>query len=401
MTTKNILYLDCPSGISGDMFLATMLDLGLSEKKLKSELKKLKLKGYTLKISKERRHAIEGTRFRVKTKKEEHHRTFKDIKKIIEDSSLSEKVKKLSIKIFKNLAIAEGKVHGIDYKKVHFHEVGAVDSIIDIVGAAIAIEALSIDKLYCSPVPTGSGLVKTAHGTMPIPAPATLELLKGIPLRESPITMELTTPTGAVILKTLSRGFGNMPAMVVREYGYGVGGKDFKEVPNVLRSILGNSSSNRTTDDGTGEAEGCSSKLIVIETNTDDMNPEIAPYLIERLLDEGALDAFITPILMKKGRPGVLITTLSEESKRDALTDILLTESTSIGVRYYKVDRRCLERRIEKIKTPYGVVRVKISELDGKALNIHPEFEDCKKLAKKHKVPLKAVMDAARCALKQ
>jgi hypothetical protein len=395
-----ILYLDCPTGISGDMCMAALIDLGADLAKIKRELKKLDVAGYTIKTWVDKRHAISGTRFKVITKKEKHHRTFKDIKKLIEDSTLTSEVKKLSVKIFKNLAIAEGKVHGIAHTKVHFHEVGAVDSIVDIVGVAVAITGLGIDKVYTSAIPLGSGWVNTEHGMLPIPAPATLEIIKGIPTVPSPITMELTTPTGAVIVKTLAIGHGAPPAMTASAIGYGLGGKDFRELPNAMRAIMGKTEKieNPKIEDKKTCAQADS--VIEIKTNIDDMNPQISAYLLEKLIKKGALDAYLTPIIMKKGRPGLLLTVLTNEKKQDALTRIILTESTSIGVRYNNVKRKCLERRIIKVNTPFGTIRIKESLLDEVVVNRQPEFEDCKKAAKKNNVPLKEVIASAANAKK-
>ena len=234
-----ILYFDCPTGISGDMCVASLIDLGVSVEKLKKELKKLKLSGYEITVTRENRGAINGIRFKVRSSETHPHRTFKDIKNLIERSGLKKDVKELSIRIFTNLAKAEGKVHGISPLKVMFHEVGAIDSIVDIVGVSIALRELDIDEVRASAIPTGSGFVNTMHGRLSVPAPATIEVLKGVPIVPSPIEMELTTPTGAVILKTVSKGFGKMPAMTIKNIGYGLGGKDFKEMPNALRAVIG------------------------------------------------------------------------------------------------------------------------------------------------------------------
>lgn len=381
----NILYFDCPTGISGDMCMASLIDIGVSLEGIKRELKKLPLRDYRIEVSKEKRHAITGTRFKVRTKDTHPHRTFRDIKDLIGKSRLSRPVKDLSIAIFKNLAQAEGKVHGINPLKVEFHEVGAVDSIVDIVGTAIAISKLRPDKIYSSPIPLGSGWADTMHGKLPIPSPATLEIVKGIPVVPSFINMELTTPTGAVILKTLSCGFGQIPRMTVEKTGYGVGGKDLRELPNAMRAIIGNSAESRE-------------RVVVMETNIDDMNPQIAGYLMEKLLSSGALDAFVTGVQMKKSRPGILLTVISEEDKKDRLMDMILRESTSIGVRFHSVERRCLERKTVKVKTRYGTACVKQSLLNGKVVNAQPEYEDCRRLAGKNNVPVKDVMDAARAA---
>ncbi len=383
-----ILYLDCPTGISGDMCMASLIDMGVDLAKIEGELKKLRVDGYTIKTSREKRHAITGTRFKVSTVESRHRRTFKDIKDLIWGSTLPSRVKELSISMFKNLAIAEGKVHGISHLKVHFHEVGAIDSIVDIVGVAIALNELKVDKVYASPIPLGRGWVNTDHGRLPVPAPATLEVIKGVPVVPSDIEMELTTPTGAVIVKTLASGFGQIPAMTVEKIGYGVGGKDLKELPNAMRAVL-------------GRADGGGQRLTVMETNIDDMNPQICGYLMERLLGEGALDVYFTPVQMKKSRPGTLLTVLAYDKDRDRLMEIMFKESTSIGVRYHTVERRCLERRTIKVKTPYGTVRVKQSLLDDLVVNVQPEYEDCRVIAEKKKVPVKEVIDAAKKALEQ
>ncbi|MCK4738805.1 MAG: nickel pincer cofactor biosynthesis protein LarC [Deltaproteobacteria bacterium] len=378
---KKILYIDCIAGISGDMFMAALIDLGADLKKIKLELKKIPLTNYTISTSKERRHAIEGTRFKVKTTEEKHHRTFSNISTLINNSKLTKSVKKLSTKIFKNLAIAEGKVHGIPAEEVHFHEVGAVDSIVDIVGSAIALESLNFDEIFSSPVQTGSGLVKTMHGIMPIPAPATLEILKGIKIEATEVKKELTTPTGAVILKTIAKSYGSIPNMIVENIGYGIGGWKLKELPNVLRLIQGK------------EEKKNSNKILSIETNIDDMTPELAGNLMERLFEEGALDVFFTSIQMKKSRPGLLLTVLLKVEDKEHISEIIFKESTSIGLRFSSHERECLERESKKIKTSFGIVRIKVSKLNGKTVNITPEYDDIKKISKAKKIPMKEIFN--------
>ncbi|MBI5598902.1 MAG: nickel pincer cofactor biosynthesis protein LarC [Deltaproteobacteria bacterium] len=386
-----ILYFDCPTGMSGDMCIASLIDLGVSVEKIKRELKKLRLKDYSIGISREKRHAITGVRFKVRTTETHHHRTFKDIKDLIEKSRLSSGVKDSSLAMFENLARAEGKVHCISPFRVEFHEVGAVDSIVDIVGVAIAIKALGVQAVYSSALPLGSGWVNTMHGKLPVPPPATLEIVKGMPVVPSPIAMELTTPTGAVILKTLVRGFGQMPQMTVERTGYGCGGKDFGELPNVVRAVLGT----REEKDEEKAPPG-SERLIVMEANIDDMSPQIAGYIMEKLLERGALDVFFTPVVMKKSRPGILLTVLAIEAKKEELTDIIFRESTSIGIRFHPVERTCLERKLLKVRTPYGTVRVKKSLLNGRTVNVQPEYEDCRLCAVKKNAPVKDVISAAR-----
>ena len=378
-----IAYFDCCAGISGDMVLGALVDSGLDVSILRRELAKLHLGDYSISASKDERHHITGTNIKVRFKESGHHRTFKEIKNIINKSRLTTKVKVLSTSIFENLAKAEAKVHGCRVDDVHFHEVGAIDSIVDIVGTAIGIEKLGIGQVYASPLPLGSGWVKTSHGRMPVPAPATLELLKGVPVASSLTASELTTPTGAAIIKTLSLSFGNMPHMEIEGTGYGIGDRSFKEIPNILRLIIGK---------GTGSTE----RLIIVETNMDDMNPQIYEYLMSRLFKNGALDVFLMPIQMKKGRPAILLKVLCSENKKGNIIDTIFEETTTIGVRTYEVERHCLERRIENVSTPYGKVRVKVAERNGKVLNIQPEYEDCKEIAEKKKLPLKEVMDSAK-----
>jgi len=381
--SSKIAYFDCCSGISGDMVLGALIDCGLDIKMLRKELAKLDLKDYAVSAAKDERHHIVGTNLSVRFKESKRHRTFKDIKTLISRSRLSQRVKDLSISIFANLAKAEAKIHGCKPDDVHFHEVGAIDSIVDIVGTAIGVEHLGIEKVYASPLPLGTGWVNTSHGRMPVPAPATLELLTGVPTAKSFVRAELTTPTGAAIIKTLAENFGSMPEMKIAKTGYGIGDKDFKEIPNILRINL-------------GEVSSGSEKLLVLETNIDDMNPQIYDYLMSRLFKKGALDVFLIPIQMKKGRPAILLKALCNENKKDMLMNIIFKETTTIGIRSYEVDRRCLERNIKEVSTPYGKVKVKVSEKDGKLINIQPEYEDCKKLAEKKNIPLKEVIDMVK-----
>ncbi len=383
-----LLYFDCPMGISGDMFLASLIDLGVNKARLLKELRKLKVDRIEVAVGKELRHSISCTSFRVRNRESSRHRTFRDIKKIISGSALSPGVKRLGTDIFRIIAEAEGKVHGISADDVHFHEIGAMDSIIDIVGAAVALEAIGPDRVVCSPLPLGSGWTNTMHGRLPVPAPATLEILRGAPVAPSPVEFELTTPTGAAIMKAAA-SFGPMPSMTVEKVGYGAGKKDLKERANIVRAVLGS-----TRDLGGPEAE----RLYVLETNIDDMSPQLSGYLIERLFASGALDAFHTAVQMKKSRPGVLLTVLAREEDRVRLMETIFRESTSIGVRAWPVERRCLERKSIKVKTPYGSVSVKAAYLSGKAVNAQPEYEDCRLLAEKKGAPLKEVIDSARAA---
>ncbi|MBI5327445.1 MAG: nickel pincer cofactor biosynthesis protein LarC [Deltaproteobacteria bacterium] len=370
------------------MVVGALIDSGLAIKILQRELEKLAIKDYSVSASRDERHHIVGINFKIRFKESCHHRTFTGIKSLINKSKLSAKVKELSAAIFLNLVKAEAKVHGCKIDEVYFHEVGAIDSIVDVVGAAIGIEQLGIEKIYSSPLPLGSGWVETSHGRMPVPAPATLGLLKNVPVVSSPVASELTTPTGAAIMKTLAQGFGNMPNMKIQGTGYGVGDKNFKEIPNILRLVIGEE---LISSIGGFDHE----KLLVIETNIDDMNPQIYEYIMTRLFKKGAIDVFLVPIQMKKNRPAVLLKILCRENKKDVIMDVLFEETTTIGIRVYNVDRCCLERSIKEVSTSYGNVRVKVSQRGGKSINIQPEYEDCKKVAEKKNVPLKQVMNAA------
>ena len=379
-------YLDCFSGISGDMTLGALVDAGVGIDVLRSELEKLNLPGYEITALKVMRGGISATKVHVCLEdKEQPARHLSDIRKIIEASTLSSSIKQKSIKIFERLAEAEAKVHGTTPDKVHFHEVGAVDAIVDIVGSVIGFEKLGITTMAASPVNLGSGLIKSSHGTLPVPAPATAELLKGIPSYGSPIPFELTTPTGAAILSTLASSFGPMPQMKVDRIAYGAGGKEMEGQPNVLRLMIGEPAASYDEDTS-----------IVIETNIDDMNPQIYGYLIEKLMKQGAQDVYLTPIIMKKGRPAILLSVLTDKAKTDALLDILFRETTSIGVRIQEVGRKKLSREIREVETVYGKVRVKVSLKNGEALTATPEYEDCRKIAEEKQVPLKTILQEAR-----
>ncbi len=370
-----IAYVDIISGISGDMFLAALIDAGFSVNKLKKELKKLGIE-FEIEAKKEK-DVIEGTSLYIHSE-DKKERNLNDILKIIDESSIDEDVKQKAKEIFRKLAKIEAKIHGISIDKVHFHELGAVDTIVDIVGSLIAMKNLGIEKLYSSPVLLGKGKVKCRHGILPVPAPATLELLKGKPVVFSSIPAELTTPTGAALL-SMAEFFH--PEMEVEKIGYGMGKKKF-DFPNVLRIIIG-----REIDkDG----------VYIIETNVDDMNPEIFPYVIEKLIEAGALDAFVMPIMMKKGRTGFLLKVLVTHEKMEEVKKILFEETTTFGMRFWKARRDKLERKVVTAKTKYGEVRVKIGYYNGKVASISPEYEDCKRIAIEKKVAMKEVYEEAR-----
>jgi len=384
---RKILYLEPVGGIAGDMFLAAGVDLGVSPEAIAQALSGLKVPGWKLAVSRAVRHAISGTHLDVVVdEREVHpHRAYKDIRRLIEDAgTLSPKAKARALEVFLAIGEAEAKVHGVSLEEIHFHEVGAVDSIVDICGAAAVLELLGDPEVYAAPPPLGSGTIRVAHGNMPIPVPATLELLKDVPVRFEGVG-ELTTPTGAALLKVLTR-IGQPPDFIVERVGYGVGTKDFKDRPNVLRASLG-----RAED----KAEG----LWVLEANLDDSTPQLLGYLVERLLAVGALDAWVTPAVMKKGRPGHLLSVMVEGGKREVVMDVVLRESTTLGVRFHRVERQALERDWVEVETPWGRVRVKRGLRGEEVLNAHPEFEDCRRVAEAAGVPVKQVMAAAMAAL--
>ena len=372
-----LLYLDCFSGISGDMFLGALLDLGIDEKEFIEELKKLPLSGYDIEIKKALKKGIAGTDVYIKSSEHHPHRGLKEIYDIIDKSALKPEVKKMSKEAFLKLARAEGKIHGKAPEEIHFHEVGAVDSIVDIVGSCILMDMLKPDLVVSSPVNVGSGTVECAHGVLPVPAPATLELLKGVPVYARGEEGELTTPTGALLLSVFVSRFGPMPEGIPEKVGYGLGKKDLKS-PNVLRAVL-------------MEVEGEDlekDRVLVMEANIDDMNPELYDEVMESLFNKGALDVFITPIIMKKSRPAVKLSCIVPFDKKEQIADALLMETTTIGVRYYEVDRYKLERNIEKKETPWGAVRVKVLKKSGKLVRITPEFEDVRQISRSFNIPV-------------
>jgi len=379
-------YVDCFSGISGDMTLGALMDAGVSIDTLCAGLAKLSLPGYELKAEKVNRSGISATKAHVIIdRKNQKSRHLSDILDIIEGSSLSPTVKEKSGRIFKRMAAAEAKVHGTIPDKIHFHEVGAVDAIVDIVGSVIGLDHLGITQIITSSINVGSGTVRTSHGIFPIPAPATAELLKGIPFYQSSTQFELATPTGAAIISTLSNSFGPLPAMNVASIAHGAGDKDFPDRPNILRLMIGEPVANYEEDTS-----------IVIETNIDDMSPQVYDYLIERLMEQGAQDVYLSPIIMKKGRPAILLSVLTDRSKTDALLDIVFHETTSIGARIQEVGRKKLSREIREVDTVYGRVGVKVSKRGNEILTVTPEYDDCRRIAEERKVPLKKVMDEAK-----
>jgi len=373
-----IAYFDAFSGISGDMTIGAFIDAGLDIEEFKSEIKKLNLTGYEIQTRKITRSGITATKFDVIVKNQnEGSRHLSDIFEIIDRSNLSEFVKETSKKIFTSLARAEAKIHNTTIDEVHFHEVGAIDSIIDIVGAVICIEKFGVEKIFASKIPLGSGsFVETQHGKMPIPSPATVELLKNFPTTLTNIPFELTTPTGASIIATLAEFGLEKETIKIQTVGYGAGEFEIPEQPNLLRIIIG-----EIPDKYHDE------KLLLIETNIDDMNPEIYPYVIEKLLSAGANDAYLVPIIMKKGRPGILLSTLVSESKIDDVLKIIFTQTTTLGVRIIEVGRKKLAREQKEIETPFGKVKFKLV-INDKTHRLVPEFEECKRIAEEKNLPL-------------
>ena len=382
-----ILYFDCFAGAAGDMILGALLDAGAREEAVRSELAKLPLAGYKLKTERVNQKGISALKVHVKVREaDQPHRHFGEIKRMLLASGLSPRVKELSLTIFSRLAEAEGKVHGVAAEKIHFHEVGAVDAIVDIVGAAAALADLEAEKIYASPLQTGCGTVECAHGVLPVPAPATLELLRGIPVAGAWAEGELLTPTGAAILTSIAT-FGPLPAMTVQKTGYGAGSRELSR-PNVLRAIVG------TAEEGSLAA----AKVTVYEAAIDDMNPEFYSYLSGKLAAAGAVDVVLTPALMKKGRPGTMINVLVQPPHEEAVLRVLFAETTTLGVRKTYADKLMLARRSVEVKTPYGPVRVKLGEHEGRLLNASPEYEDCAALAAETGIPLKEIYAAALAA---
>ncbi|MBZ5543704.1 MAG: nickel pincer cofactor biosynthesis protein LarC [Acidobacteriia bacterium] len=387
-------YLDCSSGISGDMFLAALLNAGLDARHLLDELKKLSLGFYKLKRTHALRGGIVGTRWEVEIGPDQPHRKLGDIEELIRKAALSEGVKEKSLRIFRRLADAEGKVHNQPPAEIHFHEVGAADAIIDIVGACVGLEALEISELTCSALNVGGGRVEAAHGSLPVPAPATAELLKEIPIYSSNVEGELVTPTGAAIVSTLAASFGPFPSFKVERIGYGAGAKEFPLHSNVARIFIGQALEPVRAQAGLPGEE----LVTVIEANLDDMNPQLYGYFAERALAAGALDVTCASVQMKKNRPGFLLTLLCLPEAADALAQLVFEQTTSIGLRMYEARRRVLERESVEVDTPYGTVHVKVAKREGKVLNAAPEYDDCQKLATEKSVPLKQVMLAAQLA---
>ena len=387
-----VLYLDCFCGISGDMLLASLLDLGADEKQVRAGLVGLGLTGYELTVEKVNKSGLAATSVTVAvTDKRPPHRHLHDIESMIDGSALSDAVKQTARAAFRRLAETEARIHNTTPERIHFHEVGATDSIVDVVGSVLALDTLDVAEVYSSPVHVGTGEVRCAHGTLPVPAPATVELLQGVPVYSRGIPGELTTPTGAALLTTMSQSFGPMPAMTVKAVGYGAGRKDFADRPNVLRAILGE----------TAGGDAATDMVAVLETTIDDMNPEHYPWFVERLLAAGVKDVYLVPAIEKGGRPATSVVVMCDTHMVDSVAAIVFEETTSFGLRYRLESRLKLSRESREVQTQWGPVRVKIGTTGGTTVSISPEFRDCKRVAEQKAVPLKRVYDAARAAAKQ
>ena len=417
------LYLDLFSGISGDMFVGALVDLGVDARKLERELKELKVGGWRLRVTRKQISGIVGTKFEVPVDKSRgsraegrghehahnplyahHHdgRNFTEIKQLISRSRLSNWVKKKSIAVFQRIAEAEGKIHGLPPAKVHFHEVGAMDSIVDIVGACVALEMLGQPRVLASPVIEGTGWIECAHGRFPVPAPATLAILgtRGIGVTQCNEPHELVTPTGAALLAEFVESFGPMQNVIAEKTGFGLGTREHKTRPNVLRVVFGTASQGQSPKTKVAEARDWETDHItVLETNLDDINSEILGHFVETAMAAGALDVFYTPIQMKKNRPGVLLTILCMEAEADKFSEMVLRETSAFGVRRTLAERRKLRREFVKVQTPFGKATVKLAKFNEKVVQAAPEFESCKKLAVRAKVPLKQVYTTVNRAI--
>ncbi len=382
-----LAYFDCFSGISGDMTLGALVDAGCSLELLRSGLQGLQIPGWTISSEKVWKNGMAATFVHVATEDQTKHRSLSAILEIFEKSQLSQSVGKNAAAIFRKLGEAEASVHDVALEKIHFHEVGAVDAIVDIVGACIAFDALGIEKFACSPLNVGGGTAKMAHGVLPVPAPATAKLLQGKPTYSNGVQRELVTPTGAAIVSTLCDTFGPQPGMTVSAIGYGAGSIELEGQPNVVRIMIGEAADKVIA--------GFDEEISVIEANLDDMNPQIYGYFLEKALAAGALDVYTTPVQMKKNRPGTLLTLLCKPQDTNSLMSLIFAETTTFGVRTYRAQRRTLPRESVNVHTQFGDVRVKLSRVNGRILHVAPEFDDCRKLAVEKNVPLQRVFNEA------
>ena len=385
------LYFDCFAGASGDMILGALIAAGVEPEAFKQQLALLDVKGYAIDFESVDRSGISATYARVQTAPEHAHRHLSDILKIIYDSRLSEAVKDRAAKIFSRLAEAEARVHNEPIEHVHFHEVGALDAIIDVVGAAICFELLGIERFSSSALHVGSGTVNMEHGRYPVPPPAVAELLKGAPFYSTDIAGELVTPTGAAIITTVCTEYGPVPQMKLQQTGYGAGTRQYEKFPNALRVLIGEDQVSASDVEAPADE-----RLWMIETNMDDISPQILGHVMERAFELGALDCYFTSVQMKKNRPGILLSILCRAEERPVLSELLFAETTTLGIRAYDVERRALERRIVAVETQYGPIDVKVAQLNGHIVKAMPEYEQCRQAARDANVPLRVVEEAAR-----
>lgn len=394
-----LAYFDCFSGISGDMTLGAVVDAGCGVEHLRADLRGLQVPGWELTAEKVWKNGMAATQVKVVTEDQSKHRSLSAILEILQKSQLAPTVGERAAAIFQKLGEAEARVHDVPLEKIHFHEVGAVDAIVDIVGACIGFHALGIEKFACSALNVGGGTAKMAHGILPVPAPATANLLQNKPTYSNGVQKELVTPTGAAIVATLCDSFGPQPAMSVSAIGYGAGTADLEGQPNVVRIMVGDEVRVGKGETKGTEAEawatGFDEEIAVIEANLDDMNPQIYGYFLEKGLAAGALDVYTTPVQMKKNRPGTLLTVLCKPQDTNSLMTLIFAETTTFGVRTYRAQRRVLPREWMSVATDFGDVRIKVSRVDGRILHVAPEFEDCKKLAAEKDVPLQRVIAEA------
>jgi uncharacterized protein (TIGR00299 family) protein len=385
--TMKLAYFDCFSGISGDMTLGALVDAGCAVEHLRAELGGLQVPGWELTAEKVWKNGMAATYVKVETEDQSKHRSLSAVLEILEKSLLAPAVRARAGAIFRRLGEAEARVHDVPLERIHFHEVGAVDAIVDIVGACVGFHALGIEKFACSALNVGGGTAKMAHGVLPVPAPATANLLQGKPTYSNGVQRELVTPTGAAIVATLCDSFGPQPAMSVSAIGYGAGTTDLEGQPNVVRIMVGEAAEKTVA--------GFDEEIAVIEANLDDMNPQIYGYFLEKALAAGVLDVYTTPVQMKKNRPGTLLTVLCKPQDTNALMSLIFAETTTFGVRTYPAQRRVLPREWVNVGTEFGEVRIKVSRVNGRILHVTPEFEDCRKLAVEKNVPLQRVMAEA------
>jgi uncharacterized protein (TIGR00299 family) protein len=394
-----LAYFDCFSGISGDMTLGALVDAGCPVEHLREELSGLRVPGWELTAEKVWKNGMAATYVKVVTEDQSKHRSLGAILEILQKSKLAPTVRERAAAIFQKLGEAEARVHDVPIEKIHFHEVGAVDAIVDIVGACIGFQALGIEKFACSALNVGSGTAKMAHGILPVPAPATANLLQGKPTYSNGVQKELVTPTGAAIVATLCDSFGPQPAMSVAAIGYGAGTADLEGQPNVVRIMVGEEVRVGKSETKGAQSEACATgfdeEIAVIEANLDDMNPQIYGYFLEKGLAAGALDVYTTPVQMKKNRPGTLLTVLCKPQDTNSLMTLIFAETTTFGARTYRAQRRVLPREWVSVATDFGDVRMKVSRVNGRILHVAPEFEDCKRLAAEKDVPLQRVIAEA------